>query len=214
MSKKKLHFSCNVLKGIFVHVRQAKNLHWHILESQAWKVSSCGQRKFISDHTIDWLQSPVTYSYILCGAEICRLHKQKTMISPWKALDGEATYYFWCNFLKQIWEYIKYITCANAWQNQQNGCAPSEHSDQPGHRPSWSESSLSTWRKIGSLATHWVHSEDWSDWADAQADLIAGRTSILLVLSCARSYVSNLPRKCHNDEAQPSRWNKRRWEEE
>ena len=35
-----------------------------------------------------------------------------------------------------------------------------------------SESSLSAWRKLGSLAIHWVHSED-SDqhWADAQADL-------------------------------------------
>ena len=29
------------------------------------------------------------------------------------------------------------------------------------------QSSLSTWRKLGSLATHWVHSEDWSDWVDA-----------------------------------------------
>ena len=37
--------------------------------------------------------------------------------------------------------------------------------------PVWSESSLSAWRNLGSLATHWVHSEDWSDWADAQADL-------------------------------------------
>ena len=37
--------------------------------------------------------------------------------------------------------------------------------------PVWSESSLSAWRKVGSLATHWAHSEDWSDWADAQADL-------------------------------------------
>ena len=27
--------------------------------------------------------------------------------------------------------------------------------------PVWSESSLSAWRKFGSLATHWVHSEDW-----------------------------------------------------
>ena len=35
----------------------------------------------------------------------------------------------------------------------------------------WSEPSLSAWRKLGSLATNWVHSEDWSDWADAQADL-------------------------------------------
>ena len=35
----------------------------------------------------------------------------------------------------------------------------------------WSESSLSAWIKLGSLATHWAHSEDWSDWAVAQADL-------------------------------------------
>ena len=33
------------------------------------------------------------------------------------------------------------------------------------------QSLLSAWRKLGSLATHWAHSEDWSDWADAQADL-------------------------------------------
>ena len=32
-------------------------------------------------------------------------------------------------------------------------------------------SPLSAWRKLGSLATHWAHSEDWSDMADAQADL-------------------------------------------
>ena len=37
--------------------------------------------------------------------------------------------------------------------------------------PVWSQSSLSAWRKLGSLATHWAHSEDWSDWMDAQADL-------------------------------------------
>ena len=29
-----------------------------------------------------------------------------------------------------------------------------------GIRQVWSESSLSAWRKLGSLATHWVHSED------------------------------------------------------
>ena len=34
------------------------------------------------------------------------------------------------------------------------------------------ESSLSAWRKLGSLhiVTNWAHSEDWSDWTDAQAD--------------------------------------------
>ena len=38
--------------------------------------------------------------------------------------------------------------------------------------PVWSESSLSAWRKLVSLATNWVHSKDSDqDWADAQADL-------------------------------------------
>ena len=52
-------------------------------------------------------------------------------------------------------------------------------------RPDWSESSLSAWRKLGSLATHWAHSED-SDQTGRMPRLIwvfAGRTVILLVLS-------------------------------
>ena len=57
-----------------------------------------------------------------------------------------------------------------------------------GIRPVWSESSLSAWRKLGSLATHWAHSEDWSDWVDAQADLsLHWPHSHLLVLSCCGS---------------------------
>ena len=37
--------------------------------------------------------------------------------------------------------------------------------------PVWSGSLLSTWKSLGSLATHWGHSEDWSDWVYTQADL-------------------------------------------
>ena len=47
-----------------------------------------------------------------------------------------------------------------------------------GIRPDWSESSLSAWRKLGSLATHWAHSED-SDQTGRMPRLIwvfAGRT--------------------------------------
>ena len=40
-----------------------------------------------------------------------------------------------------------------------------------GIHPVWSESSLSAWRKLRSLATNWAHSKYWSDWTDAQADL-------------------------------------------
>ena len=55
-----------------------------------------------------------------------------------------------------------------------------------GIRPVWSESSLSAWRKLGSLATYWVHSED-SDQMGRMPRLIwvfAGHTVTLLVLSC------------------------------
>ena len=55
--------------------------------------------------------------------------------------------------------------------------------------PVWSESSLSAWRKFGSLAIHWTHRED-SDQTGRMPRLIcvfAGRTLILLVLSCRDS---------------------------
>ena len=60
-----------------------------------------------------------------------------------------------------------------------------------GIHPVWSESSLSVWRKLGSLATHWAHSED-SVQTGRMPRLIwvfAGRTVILLVLSWGGSYV-------------------------
>ena len=53
-----------------------------------------------------------------------------------------------------------------------------------GIRPVWSESSLSAWRNLGSLATHWAHSEDWSDWADALADLSFRWTHTHFCWSC------------------------------
>ena len=55
--------------------------------------------------------------------------------------------------------------------------------------PVWSESSLSAWRNIGPLATHWAHSKDWSDWVDAKADpSLRWAHVILLVLSCGSSH--------------------------
>ena len=58
-----------------------------------------------------------------------------------------------------------------------------------GIRPVWSESSLSAWRNLGFLATHWGHSKS-SDQTGRMPRLIwvfAGRTLILLVLSCRGS---------------------------
>ena len=68
-------------------------------------------------------------------------------------------------------------------------CVPSNNSDQPGRPPSLTRA-LSAWRKLGSLATHWAHSEDsvqtgqrpWLIWVFAE------RTLILLVLSWGGCY--------------------------
>ena len=60
-----------------------------------------------------------------------------------------------------------------------------------GIHPVWSESSLSAWRNLGSLATHWAHSED-SDQTGRMPTLswvFTGRTCILLVLSCHGSFI-------------------------
>ena len=46
-------------------------------------------------------------------------------------------------------------------------CAPSEDSDQPGHRPSLISLRCLLEESL-SFAIHWEHNEDWSDWADAQ----------------------------------------------
>ena len=60
-----------------------------------------------------------------------------------------------------------------------------------GIRTVWSESSLSAWRNLGPLATHWAQNED-SDQTGRMPRLIwvfAGRIVILLVLSCRGSFI-------------------------
>ena len=56
-----------------------------------------------------------------------------------------------------------------------------------GIHPVWSESLLSAWRKLGSLATHWAHSKDSNP--PSLIWVFAGCTLTLLVLSCRGSYV-------------------------
>ena len=65
---------------------------------------------------------------------------------------------------------------AATWQNQQNECAPSEDSDQPGHPPILIR--VFAVRMKNKNKKPWVLSYPlgaqrrlWSDWADAQADL-------------------------------------------
>ena len=64
------------------------------------------------------------------------------------------------------------LKCAASWQNQQNESAPAK--TQISWASAQSNHSLRCLHEetLGPyIATHWVHSKDWSDWADAQADL-------------------------------------------
>ena len=88
---------------------------------------------------------------------------------------------------------VKHIWAAT-WQNKQNDCAPAKIQISLGIRPVLSKSSLSTWRKLGSLATNSAHSED-SDQTGRMPRLIwvfGGRTVTLLVFSCRGSYIQNV----------------------
>ena len=104
-------------------------------------------------------------------------HLAKKWLQKWRCTIKKTP---WClgvrrHFLAPV-SHMEILVCkinwATSWQNQQNDCAPSEDSDQPGHQPSlirvfpvhikkaWVLSyALSTLRRL------------WSDWADAQADL-------------------------------------------
>ena len=70
---------------------------------------------------------------------------------------------------------IRHIIWAVTWQNQQNECVPSELISAPAQSD---QSSLSAWRKLGSLATHWAHSEysDQTGWMSRLIWVFAGRT--------------------------------------
>ena len=84
-----------------------------------------------------------------------------------------------------------FVTWAATWQNQQNVCAPSEDSDQPGHPPSLIRVFAIRIKKA------WVFSYPlsaqrrlWSDWRMPRLILVfAWRTVTLLVLSCRGSRI-------------------------
>ena len=95
---------------------------------------------------------------------------------------------------------------ATTWQNPQNDlCA------QQRHWSSWAstqsdQSSLSAWRSIGSLATHWAHREEWSDRVDALADLSLRLVHLLFCWFCHApdQYLS-----C--DMTKPTKWVCAKW---
>ena len=130
---------------------------------------------------------------LICTLIVCIWHKQNFSWHGSKVWLSYSQRY--ASSVCSIW-----ITSNESPHDKTNkmACAPSEDSGQPGHPPSlirvfgcpgWSESSLSVWRKLGSLATHRADSED-SDQTGRMPRLIwvfAGRKVILLVLSWGSS---------------------------
>ena len=72
---------------------------------------------------------------------------------------------------EKIWRMIAAYMGRSTKNQQNNLCAQRRLWSAWASTQSDQESSLSTWRNLGSLGTQWMHSEDWLDWADAQADL-------------------------------------------
>ena len=93
-----------------------------------------------------------------------------------------------------------YYIWAATWQNKQNGCASSEDSDQSGHPASLIRVFAIRMKKAWVLSYPLRHSED-SDQIRRMRRLIwvfAGRTLILLVLSC-RGSIMYFVVKCTNE---------------
>ena len=91
------------------------------------------------------------------------------------------------------------ILWAVSWQNQQNGMCTQRDSDQPGHSPSLISGIRPVWSVFPvRMKKAWVLSYPlsaqqrlWSDWADAQADLIFWFChDAAHILSLKRLYVS------------------------
>ena len=80
-------------------------------------------------------------------------------------------------WMKQVW--------AAAQQNQQNECAPSKDSDQPGRPPSLIRALAVRLRKAWILSYPLSGQRRlWSDWADAQADLSLRRAHMPFCWFC------------------------------
>ena len=118
--------------------------------------------------------------------QTCNNEKQHAQNQPWVVRGCRM----WWDLLVHLTSYSLHKWAAT-WQNQQNDCAPSKDSHQPGHSPSL----ISVFAVRVNKA--WVLSYPlsaqrrlWSDWADARLIWVfTGRTVTLLVLSSRGSNV-------------------------
>ena len=107
----------------------------------------------------------------------------------------KSSHIFWSTLVQTMY-LDRYTVCQSRYElrhDKSNKMAvrPAKTQLSLGIHPVWSESSLSAWRNLGSLATGWAYSKD-SDQTGRMPRLIwvfAGCTVILLVLSWDVSYV-------------------------
>ena len=102
-----------------------------------------------------WLPGPsVEYGDISIYSDVVKYHNLRSsnpaILTPFEP------------FLSSTWRHRTLYLENEPPQDKTNNVAvrPAKTQISLGIRPVWSESSLSAWRKLGSLATHLVHSED------------------------------------------------------
>ena len=143
---------------------------------------------------------------ILCTLNTVLCHNNDSLVKIYSNISyihiktSQTLYESMLGILNCMYKRLKWNTViakmkwAASWLNQQNGMCI-----QWRLRSTWAsaqsdQSSLSAWRKLGSFATHWAHSEvsDQTGWMPRLIRVFAGRTVtvILFVLSCCGSNVS------------------------
>ena len=140
-----------------------------LMGSQGPKLSSCGQRRLWSD----WADAQADLS-------LCWVHTH--FVGFVMSRRNSHVVHSWC--LNFVIEMRGWLECELSHDKTNKMIVrPAKTQISLSICPVWSESSLSAWRKLGPLATQWVHSED-SDQAGQMPRLIwmfAGRTATLLV---------------------------------
>ena len=108
--------------------------------------------------------------HVFCPSRMC-LHKQSNPNVPLKSVS---------------WKFWLYLKWAAAWQNQQNYLCAQRRLRSALASAQFDQSSLSAWRKLGSLAIHWADSELGVCPNRPESSLAAH--VMLLVLPCCGSF--------------------------
>ena len=99
------------------------------------------------------------------GNWVCKVMNIKPNHRSWRT-DGQTPFHCWAQTSTEAFTHLG----QPSWKKKTTKWHVHPAKISLGICPVWSESLLSAWRSLRSLATHWAHCEDWSDWVDAQAD--------------------------------------------